>query len=406
MRTLVRVSGFVGLTLALTFGIAGLVGVNPVFADHTPDDVVCPVTHCVQASDLGSGDLTNFVEDGGFERTPTSQLPASKSWPNTTGTPAWQVTSSTTACNHGTRCALRTGSGTSSQASLGNATQTDVRPGDKLFVSGFFRSSAGTDGLAGLNAEWTLANGTRQIVAAVQVLPDSAQAWQARQGTVTAPANAVSLRIVLFANHANGAWTADSLSARRLITTTMINPGAVNGALVADGSLTLADLLLSSIDTRYPTRTELTGGTPNTAGNPVSWGRLYNMPTAFADGVDNTSPKRYTARHQQSSVGICSTLCDMLTLSLPAGTYSISAKLIVYTDGQDMNVTCTLGTDALASSSHDSASVFMPGQSATTTLPLQLDAPSSAATVARVKCTDGPGAAQAYNIVLTAVAVS
>lgn len=303
-------------------------------------------SRAVTADKLGSGDLTSFVEDGSFERTPANQLPVSRSWPIRVGSPAWQVVQGGTACFQGTRCAKRTGNGTASAARLANAVEVDVYPGQQLFAEAFMRSEGGANGTGGLVLDMLSATGS--VVSSSGGTSFSPSSWTPFRSVVTVPTGTTRARVALVVtNHSAGAWVADAVVLRRLhgasdlrdgaVSSTKLGGSAVDSSKVRDGTLTLADLLLSSIDGRYVPRTSLTGGTPNTAGNPVSWGRLYNMPGGFADGIDHDrNPIGYEGRKQQAS--FCTDYCTQAQLSLPAGAFTVTARLIAAQNDMTKNL--------------------------------------------------------------------
>jgi hypothetical protein len=192
---------------------------------------------------------------------------------------------------------------------LTNSTQPDALAGQQFRINAAVRAASSTNGSAGVRIDWVLANGTVQAGPSANgstALPNN---WVLPSFTATAPTGAIRARIVLFATNTSGTWSIDTVELRRLST--------------------LNDLVLANIDSRYPTRTSLTGGVPNTPGNPVSWGRLYNMPTEFTDGRDDTAAVRYARSSSDPCPGsdFSGYECDIASVPLPAGTFLLQGTV-------------------------------------------------------------------------------
>ena len=373
----------------------------------------------VTAEKLASGDLGNVIEDGGFERTPSNQLPISRSWPVRSGSPTWQIAGGRTDCFQGTRCATRAGDGTNSTARLGNAAVLDARLGDQVRFSGALRSTSGANGTARVVVEWLDSSGA--VVGSGQALRPAGTAWLVVSGSATAPRGTVRARAgVEVVLHGAGSWYADALTLRRILPGTELQTNAVDGSTIADGSvgqldiganavtggrvqdgsLSLADFLLSSVDSRYATKASLQGGTVNTAGNPVSWGRLLGVPGGFGDGIDNTLDNGREGRKADTG-GLCTDFCLEGEMSLPAGTFLVSARLELHQmEVHYLVVDCRLQFGGRV----DTVYAHLHEDSEDMPVTMTLMAKQTSTGTVQVRCRDhGQGSVEGKNLVITAI---
>jgi hypothetical protein len=374
----------------------------------------------VTAEKLASGDLTNFAEDGSFERTPANQLPVSRSWPGRSGTPAWKVISVGTRgdCYRGTRCATRDGDGTNSTARLTNAVVLDAQAGEQLRFTGALKSSDGANGTARVVVEWLNNDGV--VLGSGQASRSPSTIWVVVSGTAQAPTGTTRARAAFEAvSHGAGTWYADALTIRRVlpggelaadavdgskiknasVQQMDIGPNAVLGSHVQDGSLSISDFLLSSVDSRYATKASLQGGTVNSTGNPVSWGRLLGVPAGLADGVDNAEPMGYEGRKADTG-GLCDAYCSEGEMTLPAGSFHIQARIELHQEEVHYLVAkCRLQFGGRT----DTAYLHVHADNEDVPVTMSLMGSQTASGVARVSCEDyTQGAVFGRNLVITA----
>lgn len=439
-----RVRSFAAATFVLAALIWAAVGPVPVSA-QTADDVNCPVTHCVGAADLASGNLDNAAEDGNFERSQILAGGRSQSWPTQTGAPAWTIVQDRSNCANGSRCVRRAGSGTASDAALQNAALVDVHAGETFVAEAWLRGDSGTNGTAGVRI--TFYDATGAVVATPQTLAAAAGRYTNRLVQAAAPSNAAAASVaVVVAGHSAGTWFADVVAFRRQLSSEFLGDRAVG----------VSKLDTTSVDTRYPTRSDLsTNGTLNATSNPVAWTKLKGVPSGFSDGIDdgiespgfgmtltkpygiptwNVDPTKVQRRvtgtcpagtdvrgvaqdgtvtcavgtsvfyaYRNTERQVCDNGCVEATLDVPAGTYAVSAKEVFYpTDlNNHSSAACTLTAEGDTDKGVDSN-----GSSAPTTLNLQLVHTFANAGSISLSCNDTKGAdSWGGDLKITALAV-
>jgi hypothetical protein len=197
-------------------------------------------------------------------------------------------------------------------------------------------------------------------------------------------------------------------------------------------------------------------GTLNRTDNPVDWTKLKGVPAGFADGLDNGVDKAGfglklnvfpalafavdTSKIQQRVTGtctagetiqsiaadgtvacagpsvlatgindtgrICNDFCNEGSLSLPAGTYAITAKIDLWQHfDANLRVECKL--DGAGVTLDRSAATIQAGEGSRTTLPLQTDVALTSPGNVAIACTDfGEGGVYGQYLRIMAVRVA